>query len=111
MKGYDRRIFNAIINPAVKPAKGASRNRKFLAFDWLPTILAALGVKVEGERLALGTNLFSGKKTLVEELGSYDAVNLPMEKPSLFYNTEIRQLCDNMICTKGHAHWHEKISE
>ncbi|MCR5100451.1 MAG: LTA synthase family protein [Butyrivibrio sp.] len=45
------------------------KNREFLHFDIFPTVLSALGFKIEGERLGLGTNLFSGKKTLCEEKG------------------------------------------
>ena len=34
-----------------------------------PTILASMGVEIEGDRLGLGTNLFSGKPTLIERDG------------------------------------------
>ena len=34
-----------------------------------PTMLASIGVKIEGERLGLGTNLFSDKPTIMEENG------------------------------------------
>lgn len=37
--------------------------------DLFPTMLASLGVQIEGNRLGLGTNLFSDKKTLMKELG------------------------------------------
>ena len=38
-------------------------------FDFYPTILASLGVKIKGEHLGLGTNLFSDEKTLLEKYG------------------------------------------
>lgn len=39
------------------------------AVDLFPTTLAALGCTIEGERLGLGTNLFSGMPTLMETMG------------------------------------------
>lgn len=38
--------------------------------DMFPTTLAALNVKIAGDRLGLGTNLFSGRQTLSEMLGT-----------------------------------------
>lgn len=37
--------------------------------DDFPTTLAALGVQIEGDRLGLGTNLFSEVPTLLEKYG------------------------------------------
>lgn len=37
--------------------------------DMFPTALAAMGVKIEGDRLGLGTNLFSREETLAEKYG------------------------------------------
>ena len=54
--------------------------------DMFPTTLAALGCKIKGERLALGTNLFSDKKTLLETYG-YDEVADGLSKRSSFYNS------------------------
>ena len=34
-----------------------------------PTTLAAMGVTIEGDRLALGVNLFSDEQTLTEQYG------------------------------------------
>ena len=34
-----------------------------------PTTLSAIGCEIEGDRLGLGTDLFSGKLTLCEEIG------------------------------------------
>ena len=52
--------------------------------DYFPTILASIGVKIEGERLGLGTNLFSDEQTLIEKYG-YDEVNSNLSKYSKFY--------------------------
>ena len=37
--------------------------------DLFPKTLAALGARIEGERLGLGTNLFSDEQTLIERYG------------------------------------------
>ena len=66
--GYERRIYNVFINTPAVP-HGEVYNRDFNIMDMFPTTLAALGATVEGDRLGLGTNLFSTKKTLAEEYG------------------------------------------
>lgn len=53
-----------------------------------PTILASLGCEIEGDRLGLGTNLFSEKNTLAEEYG-YENLFEELEKKSTFYNMEL----------------------
>lgn len=63
----DRAIYNVIINSAVEA--DSTKNRKFVTMDFYPTILASLGVEIEGNRLGLGTNLFSKEKTLAEKYG------------------------------------------
>ena len=68
---YKRTVFNLIINSAIHPDKNATQNRNFAPFDWYPTILAAIGAKIPGERLALGTNLYSGMKTLAERVPDF----------------------------------------
>lgn len=83
---YNRTVYNCIINPAVQPVQ--QKNRQFGVFDMYPTTLAAMGVKINGERLALGTNLFSGEKTLTEIYGR-DFLNEEIKKNSDFYNDEI----------------------
>ena len=80
---YQRTIYNCIINPAVEPAK--EKNREFGTFDMFPTTLAALGVQIEGDRLGLGTNLFSDKPTLCELYG-FEALDWELQKRSDFYN-------------------------
>lgn len=53
----DRKIYNVFINSAVLPAQ--EKNRQFTTLDFFPSTLASLGVTIEGDRLGLGTNLFS----------------------------------------------------
>ncbi len=66
---YQRHVFNCFLN-AVPPAPPErTRNRAFSPMDMFPTVLAAMGCSIPGERLGLGVNLFSGKPTLDEELG------------------------------------------
>ena len=47
-----------------------------------------MGCEIEGNRLGVGTNLFSGEKTIVEEHG-LEFINKEFEKKSEFYNKEI----------------------
>ena len=79
---YDRTVYNCIINSAVEGQN--TKNRQFVAVDMFPTTLAAIGCEIEGERLGLGTNLFSGKPTLVEEMG-LEAFDAEMLKTSDYY--------------------------
>ena len=64
---YTRKTFTTILNGAAKPTKEQSRN--YATIDLFPTTLAALGCSIEGDRLGVGTNLYSDKQTLVEEFG------------------------------------------
>jgi len=80
-----RRIINLFIKTPVTENK---YNRKFSTLDMFPTTLASLGVSIEGNRLALGTNLFSNEKTLIEKYG-IDYVNKELSYNSTFYNKKI----------------------
>ncbi len=85
---YERTMYNCILNPATD-VKGEKTNRAFTSMDIFPTTLAALGFEIEGDRLGLGTNLFSDKPTLWEELGgdrdSYDWLEAQIQKDSEYY--------------------------
>lgn len=78
---YDRRVFTAYINAAAYAQD--QQERTYSTFDNFPTTLAALGVQINGDRLGLGTNLFSGTKTLLEEFGN-SKVNAELKKKSEF---------------------------
>lgn len=78
---YDRRVFTAYINAAAYAQD--QQERTYSTFDNFPTTLVALGVQIDGDRLGLGTNLFSGTKTLLEEFGN-SKVNAELKKKSEF---------------------------
>ena len=83
---YQRTVFNEIINSPIQPEN--AKNRQFTTFDLYPTTLAALGVEIEGNRLGLGTNLFSGTKTVPERLG-YQNFEDEVTKKSDYYDQKI----------------------
>ncbi len=66
-KNYTRTVFNTIIHSEQKPIH--SKNRTFTTMDLFPTVLSAMGYKIEGDKLGFGTNLFSDKDTLPETIG------------------------------------------
>ncbi len=76
---YERKVYTAYINSAAENA-APEENRIYSTFDNFPTTLAAMGVHIEGDRLALGTNLFSGKETLSEQYGISDETALLRQK-------------------------------
>lgn len=64
---YVRKVYTTYINPAAM--KETNKKREYTTFDNFPTTIAALGAEIEGNRLGLGTNLFSKEKTLNEKFG------------------------------------------
>ena len=82
---YTKKVVCTIINSAVE---GEEKNRDYSTFDLYPTTLAALGAEIEGNKLALGTNLFSEEQTLIEKYGT-DYVNGELSKTSKFYDSNI----------------------
>jgi len=85
-KNYERTVFNLFLNSRI--TTDYDKNREFTAFDMFPTTLASLGVEIKDNRLALGTNLFSGKETLSEELG-YETFQTEVQKRSSYYKENI----------------------
>ena len=81
-QSYDRKVYTAFINAAAQP-EDPSRVRDYSTIDQFPTTLAALGCTIKGNRLGLGTNLFSSQDTLLEKYG-YDEVSAEMDKKSNF---------------------------
>ena len=79
---YERHIYNCFINAAATPYQ--TKNRQFCAMDMFPTTLAAMGCTIEGDRLGLGTNLFSKVPTLMEKIG-YTKLCTELSKQSDFY--------------------------
>ena len=80
---YERRVYNLFLNSAVETDN--TKNREFTTFDYYPTTLAALGVKIKGDKLGLGTNLFSDKKTLSERYGN-DYIDKELSQRSTYYD-------------------------
>lgn len=81
---YERKIYNCFINLPSGLSAGQTTNREFTVLDLFPTTLAAIGADIEGNRLALGTNLFSNEKTLPEEMG-FKAFNAELNLYSDYY--------------------------
>ena len=79
---YEQHVYNCIINSEI--TCNNYKNRKFCGMDMFPTTLAAMGCEIKGDRLALGTNLFSETPTLIEELG-YDSFKEEVSFFSEFY--------------------------
>ena len=79
---YSRRVYTAYIN--ADPVENYSEGeRQFTTLDTFPTTLAAMGVSIEGNRLGLGTNVFSGEETLLEKDGM-QMINTEFSKKSDF---------------------------
>ncbi|MGG7098703.1 LTA synthase family protein [Clostridium sardiniense] len=88
-KSYHRTVFNLILNSPV--ATDRVNNRKFSPVDMYPTILASMGIEIEGDRLGLGTNLFSDKDTLIERDGLKTVDKGFGDKSNFFNNTFISE--------------------
>ena len=84
-EGYIRTVTNIIINPAIE--LGSTGSKDGSTMDMFPTTLASMGVQIPGNKLGLGTNLFSGEQTLISKYG-FDYVKAELEKNSKFYNTK-----------------------
>ena len=84
---YRRTNFNLFINPYRDALN--KNNRLFSTFDIYPTIIDSIGGVIEGDRLGLGTDLFSNKQTLYEQFG-IDVVEIELNKNSLFYTNKIK---------------------
>lgn len=82
----NRYIYNVLINSALSTDN--NKNRVATHFDMYPTTIAALGAKIDGDKLGLGVNLYSSKKTLIEEVGA-KYLNIELLKKSNYYNDYI----------------------
>lgn len=83
-EGYKRTLYNTFINVPFDVTPYKTNDRIFTSYDYYPTTLASLGVNIKGNRLGLGTNLFSEEKTLIEKYGSQMMEEL--DKKSRFYD-------------------------
>src|SRR5699024_9845430 len=85
---YQRSVYNVFLNTDKKKVR--EKNRQFSAVDMFPTTLSALNVKIPGNRMGIGVNLFSGQKTLIEKKG-YDNFQNELMKKSDFYDQKLMQ--------------------
>lgn len=91
VKGYKRTIYNLFLNVPKNLQNIATEhtfNRKWAPFDMFPSTLASIGAEIEGNRLGIGTNVFSNQQTLLERDG-FDKVNEELKNRSNFYNNNI----------------------
>ena len=63
---YQRTTYNCFINSKVTTDQ--IKNRQFTHMDMYPTTLAAMGFNIEGNKLALGTNLFLNYQRLLKNM-------------------------------------------
>ena len=89
---YERKVYTAYIN-AVAVNQMPESYRTYSTFDTFPTTIAALGATIDGERLGLGTNLFSGAQTLTEQFG-VEEENLKLMADSKFMEERANIISD-----------------
>jgi len=66
-----------------------------------PTILSSMGIEIEGDKLGLGTNLFSDEQTLIERDG-LDKLEDELGQKSNFFN-------DTFISEKMNSDFDNKL--
>ena len=81
----DRPVYNCFIHSAVEPQQ-STFNRSCTTVDMFPTIMAAIGYEIPGDRLGIGTDLFSSSPTLAEEMG-YAELSAELAKSSPYFTT------------------------
>ena len=89
---YERKIFNLFINSQVKNNCGDSFTWGHM--DIFPTILASMGAQIDGDKLGLGTNLFSCKETISDKYKDINVIE-ELAKSSVFYDMCLmKKYCD-----------------
>lgn len=91
---FQRRTYNCFINLPDTVDTSNVKERDACTLDIFPTTLAALGVEIDGDRLGLGTNVFSQKSTLLEEMGETE-FDLQLSRHSKYYNDKFIRGLDN----------------
>lgn len=81
----DRRVFNLFLNSQQKETNFQQKQRDFWSGDFFPTIVAAMGAEIEGNRLGLGVNLFSEEPSLMERYPR-EFVETALSQQSDFYS-------------------------
>ena len=82
---YEKKVVNIIINPAIE---AQNTKRAYSTMDLYPTTLAAIGAEIEGNKLGLGTNIFSEEQTLIEKYG-LEYIDNELSKTSKFYDNNV----------------------
>ena len=85
----NRTVYYCLINPENKYI--SNNERIFTSLDTYPTVVSAIGGTIDNDRLGLGVNLFSSKKTLAEKYGVSE-LDTELKRRSEFYNTDILQI-------------------
>ena len=81
---YLRKTYVAIVNGKTSEEKSRLRTfREYSTMDLFPTTLASMDVRIEGERLGLGVNLYSDIPTIIEQYGLSEC-DLQLSLPSAF---------------------------
>ncbi len=80
---FDRTVYTCFVN-SNSPLECSNFNRCYTQLDMFPTILSSMGYSIEGNRLALGANLFSEEPTLAEQLG-FEVLDDELHKSSSYY--------------------------
>lgn len=83
---YIRKVYTTYINSACD--YDLKYDRTYTTMDLYPTTLASLGAVIKGDRLGLGTNLYSDTPTLAEKMG-YEELNNQLYINSKYYNNKI----------------------
>jgi len=81
LRDKERKSYVSFINA---PLTAQDKKREYTTLDLFPTTLSSLGVKIPGNRLGLGVDLFSGEETLYEKLGP-EEFEKQFTRKSLFY--------------------------
>lgn len=82
---FPRRTYFCIVNGADYTL---DQTRQFTTLDIFPTTLEALGNRIDGHRLGLGTSLYADVPTLAEQYG-FDWLNRQITYRSVRYENEI----------------------
>jgi hypothetical protein len=83
--GYQRKTYVTVVNAAKDEPEKA---REFCTLDLFPTTLSAMGCTIEGDRLGLGTDIYSSTPTLTEQLGK-DTFNYQLGLRSEYYENDL----------------------
>ncbi|WP_308797085.1 LTA synthase family protein [Agromyces silvae] len=95
---YERTVYNVFLNSAAAPI--STTQRTFTTMDLFPSTLRALGAQFDGDRLGLGTDLFSATPTLAEQL-TIEQFSTELTRRSPFYQSHIMQGSDRVSEVAG----------